>query len=157
MTSASNIVNQTAYLRTTREFPAQDKTLGIELNKAYVDIANVVNSRTIGLFPTGRSAITGEAWYLTGSKQQTLRQVYKFTSTANILHGIKTQGFTGFTIKYGDYTDGTNWYGLISGTSVAIPGQISFYCTPTDIVFVIGAGAPALTSGIIVLEWLAQV
>lgn len=155
---SSNISNQIPYLRTTREFPSQDKVLGIELNKAYLDIANVVNSRTIGLFAVGRSAITGEAWYLRGGrKQQTIRQAYQFTSTANIPHGINTQNFPGFTIKYGDYSDGTNWYGLISGTSVAIPGQISFYCTPTNIVFVTGAGAPALTSGIIVLEWLAQV
>ncbi len=60
-----------------------------------------------------------------------------------------------FTRMYGQYTDGTNWYGLIAASNVAIPGQITFHVTPTQIIFVVGAGAPFLTRGNIVLEWLA--
>lgn len=155
---SSNIVNQVAYLRTSREFPPEVQQLTVEVNKAYVDTANAVNNRIIAIFPTNRPAINGEAWFLVANqRQQGFRQVYSFTTTVNIAHGINTATISQFTRKFGDFTDGTNFYGLISGTNVAIAGQISFYVTPTDIIFVIGAGAPALTSGTIVLEWISEV
>ena len=153
----SNIVNQVAYLKTTREFPEELHQLTVEVSKSYIDIANAVNSRTIGIFSANRPAITGESWFFTSRRQQTLRQIYSFTSTANITHDIAVRNTDGFTRTFGEYTDGTNWYGLIPATSVAIAGQITFYVTATDIVFVVGAGAPALVSGRIVLEWLAFV
>lgn len=153
---SSNVVNQVAYLRTTREFPEEIVDLTIEVNRAYVDTANAVNARTIGLFPTNRSAITGESWYVfQNQKQQTLRQVYVFTSTATINHGIQNLLITQPTRCFGSYTDNINAYGLVWGTSTATPGLITFYVTPTQIIFVLGAGAPALSSGRIVLEWLS--
>lgn len=147
------------YLRAQREFPNENvKLLSLENDRAYIDIAAKVNDRTIGIFPVNVNAVTGEQWYLHGSsqKRQTLRQVYTFTSTASISHGISvitTDQF--FTRMYGQFTDGTNWYGLFSASSTAIAGQITFYVTPTQIVFVSGAGAPSLTLGNIVLEWLS--
>jgi hypothetical protein len=101
--------------------------------------------------------LTGESWFLEGDPkpQQTLRQIYAFTSTASIAHGIDFTKLQYFTRMYGQFTDGTNWYGLVPGSSVAIAGEIEFYLDPTNIVFVSGAGAPALTKGIIVLEWLS--
>ncbi len=153
----SNVINQVAYLRASRNYPEDISLLTLEVNKSYVDIANAVNVRIIGLFPTNRSAITGENWYLTQNKrQQSLRQVYTFTTTAAINHGLKFDEVNQFTRLFGTYTDGTNWYGLIAGSSVAIAGQISFYITPTQIIFVTGAGAPAITSGTVVLEWLSD-
>lgn len=152
---SANIANQVAYLRTSREFPTDEvQQLSIELNKAYVDIANSVNNRTIGIFPTNKSAVTGEAWFLTSQKQQSFRQVYSFTSTTAINHGLNFVQIDRFTSTYGNYTDGTNWYGLIAGTNVAIAGQILFYITPTQIVFIDNAPQP-LTKGNIVLTWLA--
>tara|TARA_R110000868_G_scaffold229240_1_gene482247 strand:+ start:108 stop:578 length:471 start_codon:yes stop_codon:yes gene_type:complete len=154
---SSNIVNQIAYLRTSREFPEELHQLSVEVNKMYVDIAGAVNERTIGLFPVNRPAQTGNSYYiLQNRKQQTLRQVYTFTATTAIDHNIKGTTPGQFINCFGSYTDGTNTYGLFFATSVAIAGQITFYITPTQIVFVVGGGAPALTSGIIVLEWLSQ-
>ena len=122
---SSNIVNQVAYLRTSREFPDELHQLSVEVNKMYVDMymRNLVG---------------------------------KFTATTAIDHNIKGTTPGQFINCFGSYTDATNTYGLIFGTSVAIAGQITFYVTPTQIVFVVGGGAPALTSGIIVLEWLSQ-
>lgn len=155
---SANIANQVPYLRTSREFPEEISQLTVEVNKSYVETANAVNLRTIGLFPTNRFAITGESWFLSGNKkQQTLRQVYTFTATTAISHGISVTSTTQFTRCFGTYTNGTNSFGLIWGTSGAIPNQISFYVTSTQIVFVVDAGAPALTSGRIVLEWLSSV
>lgn len=155
---STNVINQVAYLRTSREFPESAHQLTVEVNKAYVDTANAVNTRIIGIFPTTRPAITGESWYLIGNqKQQTLRQVYTFTTTTAINHNVNVVDTNQFTRCFGSYTDGTNNFGLIFGTSVAIAGQISFYITSTQIVFVVGAGAPALTKGRITLEWLSSV
>lgn len=153
----SNVVNQIAYLRTSREFPEEIHQLTVEINKSYIDTAAAVNNRVIGIFPTTRPAITGESWFIRNNqRQQTLRQVYTFTATTAITHGITVIDPSQFTQCYGSYTDGTNSFGLIFGTSGAIPNQISFYVTATQIVFVVGAGAPALTSGMIVLTWLSQ-
>jgi hypothetical protein len=153
-----NIINQVAFLKTSREFPAEIDQIANILTRSYVEIANSINDRTIGLFPSNRPAITGNAYFVfKNQKQQSLRQVYTFETTANIPHGIDTTVIAYIGAMYGQYTDILgNWYGLIAGTSVAIPGQISFYLTPTDIVFVVGAGAPALTKGIIVIEWISQ-
>ncbi len=161
---SSNIANQVAFLRTSREFPEDIKKLTLQVSKAYIDTSNAVNTRTIGIYPTNRSAINGESWFLTANqRQQGLRQVYMFTSTADIDIGFKISSISQFTKLSGVYTDGTSWYGLIPATSVAIPGQITFYVTVngastvSDIIrFVVGAGAPALTSGTIVLEWISD-
>jgi len=154
---SSNIINQVAFLRTSRNFPEELHQLTVEVNKAYVDIANCVNSRTISLFPTGNSAITGESYFIKNNqKQQSLRQFYPVTSTAPIAHNIKFSQIDRFTKTYGEFTDNVNWYALIPGSNVAISGQISFYLTPTNIIFIVGAGAPALTKGNIVLEWLSN-
>ncbi len=154
---SANVVNQMPYLRTTREFPEEIHQLTVELGKSYLDIANVVNNRTIGLYPVNRPAITGESYFIRNNqRQQTFRQVYVFTTTTAINHGITIIDPAQFTSCFGSYTDGINSYGLIFGTSVAIIGQISFYITATQILFLVGAGAPALTSGKIVLHWLSQ-
>lgn len=156
---SSNIVNQVSFLRTTRDFPTEDpEQLSVECNKAYLDTANAVNSRIIGIFPVSRPAVTGESWFFTNQKQQTLRQVYDVTSTTSIAHGLTLSQIPRFTRLYGNFTDSTNWYGFIPGTpNLAIPGQIVFYLTPTNIVFVVGAGAPTVSKGQVVLEWLSNV
>lgn len=154
----NNVVNQVAYLRTTRNFPQDIQQLTVEIDKAYVDIANAVNNRTISIFPTNRPAITGESWFLSSNqKQQTLRQVYTFTTTTAINHGLQVTNPEQFTRCFGSYTNGTNCFGLVFGTSVAVAGLITFYVTTTQIIFVVGAGAPALTAGRITLEWLSSV
>ncbi len=154
---SSNVVNQSPYLRTTREFPEQIEQLSVEVNKAYVDTANAVNNRTISIFPTSRPAINGESWFINNNqRQQAFRQVYTFTTTANIPHNIKNVVPGQFVRGFGEYTDATNTYGLIYGSNVAISGQLGFYITSTNIVFTIGAGLPTLQSGIVVIEWLSQ-
>lgn len=154
---SSNVVNQSPYLRTTREFPEEVKHLAFQVNKSYLDIATAVNYRTIGIFPTNRPAITGEQYFIRqNQQQQTFRQVYRFTTTASINHGINIIDPAQFTSCFGSYTDDINSFGLIFGTDVAVAGLITFYITATQIVFLVGAGAPALTMGTIVLHWLSQ-
>lgn len=152
-------LQQSPYLRAQRQFPNNDlQELANETDHAYIDIAGKVNARTIGLYAVNFPMVTGESWYLQGQpqRQQTLRQVYTFTATGNIAHGINFASISLFTKPFGSFTDGTNWYGAIYAGSTAIAGEVSFYITPTNIVVVAGAGAPSITSGIIVLEWLSQ-
>lgn len=153
----NNIVNSIPYLKTSRSFPEDAENLSTELDKAYLEIAQAVNARTIGLYPINKSAITGNAFFLTSKKRQTLRQVYVFTTTTAINHNITSINPNDFTNCNGSYTDSTNDYGLFWATSVAIAGQITFYLTSTQIIFVVGAGAPALTSGRIILEYISAV
>lgn len=155
---SSNITNSVAFLRTTRDFPQETKELVVELNRAYVDTANAVNSRVIGIKTLNKSALNGEAWYFTGSnKQLGLTQVYKFDSTNDINHGIQVDRIFAFSPSCrGIYTDGTNSYGIIFANDQPVTNQISFYITPTSIKFNVDGSAPALQSGIIVLEWIAD-
>jgi hypothetical protein len=154
----TNIINQVAYIKSSREFPADLGQIANILTRSYPEIAAAINERTIGLFPITRPAVTGNAYYLfRNQKQQSLREVYTFTSTAPIDHGINFNEVSYIGAMYGQYTDGTNWYGIIPGTSIAIPGQLVFYLSPTQIIFVPGGGTmPALTKGIIVIEWISQ-
>ncbi len=154
----TNVINTLPYIRTTRDFPIEIEALSSEVNRAYLDIAQKLNDRTIGLFPTSRTAVNGEAWYITrNQKQQAFRQVYTFTAAGNILHNINfAQTVERFTKCQGSFTDGTNFYGVIYASNIPIAGQISFYITPTNIVVLAGAGAPVITQGTIVLEWLSR-
>ena len=154
----ANVVNQVAYLRTSRNFPQDSQPLSVEINKSYVDIASAVNERTIGIFPTDRPAITGESWFLNSRKQQTLRQLYTFTSAGNINHGINVANIAGFTKIYGTFTNGTNWYPLPYVNATAANNQVQVIVTSTQIQIVAGGGAPpTITKGFVVLEWLSQV
>lgn len=145
----TGVTQKTPFLRNQRNFPDDPQALSVELDKSYVDIANNVNRRTIGIFPTNSPAVNGESWYVSGGnqKQQALRQVYPFT-VANLTqpHGIILSQISGFVRIWGTYTDGTNWYPLPNDTD-------SIVITPINIVVTIAGPAPV--SGYVILEWLA--
>lgn len=152
-------LQQSPFLREQRQFPNEElRELSNQVDHAYIDIAQKVNARTIGTYAPNFQISTGNRWFLSGSStsQQTLRQIYMFTAAGNIPHGINFAAITNIPIGFGDFTDGTNYYGVIYGSSVAIAGQVSFYVTPTNIVVLSGAGAPAIVSGTVVLEWVSQ-
>lgn len=154
----TNPVQQSPYLRQQRNFPQDNmQKLTVEIDHSYIDIATKMNEREIAIYPIGTSIVSGQQWFLAGQpkRQQALRQVFPFSSTASITHGIT--GYTLFSGKSsGSYTDGTNWYGLIFGSNTAIAGQLGFYVTPTQIVFTNGGGASSLSSGYVILEWVSQ-
>lgn len=152
----ANIPVQSPFLRTSRNFPTDIQPLVIEINRAYNDIALRLNARTIGTFPLGQSIVTGEEWFITGPKQQTLRQLYTFTSAGNISHGINLSTISGITKIYGTFTDGTNWYPLPLVNTVNVTNQISISVGPSNIVIIAGGGAPSITYGYIILEYLAN-
>lgn len=117
------------------------------------DIARNVNIRDIAIYDLTQSP-SGRQWFTPGNpqvKRGAFRQVFTFTATGSITHNIS--GIT-LSLISGQYTDGTNFYGVIGASSVTIAGQVTAYVTPTTIVIQSGAGAPAITSGIVVLDYL---
>lgn len=155
-----NVINRDSYLRTSRNFPFEPQALSVEINKSYVDIANAVNAKTIGIFPTNSSAVTGETWFLNGpsQKQQTLRQVYTFAAAGNIAHGLNLAQLSNITRIYGTIYDGTSYYPLPYVDASAANNQVSVKVTGTNIVVTAGGGSPpSISSGIVVLEWLSNV
>ncbi len=156
MAGLMNVINGAPYMRTTREFPEEMYKLTVEVNKAWVDTAKAVNERTIGLYPTTRPAITGNSYFLSQNKrQQSIRQVYQFTSTGSIPHGINTTTIWGFSLISGTFTDGTNWYPIPYVNVNNANNQVSVQVTPTNIVITAGAGTPpSITKGIVILEWI---
>ena len=156
------IANQTPYLITTRNFPEDSQNLTIELNRSYIDIANAVNQRTIGVFSNTHSVITGESWFTQGGnkKQQSLRQVYPFLAAnlPNIAHGITVSQISGFVRIWGTYVDlGGTWYPLPFVSATAVANQVQIQVNSTNIVITVGAGAPVPVSGFVILEWLSNV
>lgn len=160
---STNITNQVAFLRTSRNFPEDLKQLTVEVNRAYVDTANKVNSRTIGIFTQNVASLNGEEWFVdnTNQKQQGFRRVYPFgASPTTIPHFLNIAPFQfsalNFVRIYGTFTNGTNWYPLPYVDSAAANNQISLVVNPTNIVITSGGGAPpAITSGFVVLEWIS--
>lgn len=158
MTTSTTLIS-TPYLREQRQFPFKDiKELSSQSEQAYRDVARSVNQRTIGIFGINFPVVTGESWYLAGGnqKQQTLRQLYTFSSAGNIAHGVDTTKISGFTKIYGTFSDGTNWYPLPYVDVVAANNQVNVIVTPMEIQITAGAGTPPIiTSGFVVLEWLS--
>jgi hypothetical protein len=155
---STNIVNQSPFLRTTRNFPQEAQPLAVEINRSYVDIAEKVNDRGIGIFPAVRPAQNGEKWYIRGNKAQGgFRQIYSFVAPGNIPHGINLANIYGLARIYGTFTDGTNWYPLPYVDINAAANQVSLVIDPTNIEINPGPGAPAITSGTVVLEWLSDI
>lgn len=151
----TRVINQNPFLRTTRNFPNETKDMLVELDRMYVDVAATVNDRTIGIYPTNSAAVTGEGWFLSGQKQQTLRKVFSITSTSAFDHYINFTSPGDVTLSYGTYTDGTNTYGLVYGSDKAFSGQWSYYITPTQIILLSAGTHPTFQSGRIIVEWLA--
>lgn len=149
---------QAPYLQEQRSFPSDNnQALTVELDRSYIDIAQKVNSRTIGIFAPTRPVITGERWFLQGpqNSNQSLRQLYTFTSSGSIPHGINFSQTSGFSRIYGTFTNGTNWYPLPYVDASNINNQVSLQITPTNIVITAGGTAPSITSGYVILEWLS--
>lgn len=151
-----NIVKSVPYLRRERQFSETPSELSQELTKTYIDIASNVNERTIGIHATNKGAITGETWFLEGvQKNESVRQVYTFTSATDFDHGLDFSEMQYITRVHGTYYDGTNWYGLVPTGTTAIAGQLGFYLSPTQVVFTVGAAAPTPSKGLVVIEWLS--
>ena len=155
--SNPDVTNSSAFLRSTRLFPQEVKQLSVEVDRAYIDLANSVNAKTNGLFATSKPTVTGESWYINGTRQQQgFRQVYNITGAGNIPHHLDLTKIGPFVRIYGTFTDGSVWYPLPYVDVVNANNQVSVKVTSTNIVITAGAGSPpSISSGTVVIEWIA--
>ena len=152
---------QSPYLRQQRNFPTDSmQALGVELDKSYIDIAQQVNDRTIGIFPLNFKAVTGNKYFISGSNtaQQSLRQIYSFSdSNLTFNHGINFNSITNFISVYGEFYDGTYWQNLPYVDVVNVTNQINVKISSTQVIITKGGGSPpSISNGLLVLEWLSK-
>lgn len=156
---SSNITNQISFLRTSRSFPEDAHQLSVEVDRSYLDIANAVNSRTIGLFSSTNPSVTGNSYFFSkNQRQQSLRQIYSFGAiaagaTLNIPYS--TKGLTQFAAIYGTCITALPDYRPLPYSSVTANANIELKVTATNIVITVGVASPNITSGLIVLEWIS--
>lgn len=143
------------FLPTTIQYPKDPNELLIRLNKAYEDTATRLNVKQIGIFDLVEF-LTGEQWFTTGNpqvKRQTFRIVFEFSDASLVFnHGIT--GITLCTHIYGGFTDGTIFYPLPYVDVVNVTNQVKVTVSATQVLIVKGATAPAITNGVVILEYL---
>jgi len=143
------------YLPTTQYFPADQEGFREVLTFVYSDIARRLNDKQIGTFDLVE-VVAGEQWATATdpqTKRQTFRKIFYFSDASlNFAHGIT--GIVLCTHIYGAATNGINFFPIPYVSATAIANQIQIDVTPTNIVITKGGGAPAITLGAIVLEFL---
>ncbi len=154
------ILNTSPLLRSQRDFPKDNmQALTVELDKAYIDIAQKVNDRMIGLFALDTQLPNGNIYYFQGSSSRRggLRKMFNFTASGSIEHEINFSSVYSPIQIYGQYTDDSGtYYGIISGSTTSISGQVSAYIDDTYLYILADGSAPSISSGIVVLEWISN-
>lgn len=148
------------YMPLQRNFPYDNlQALAIEIDAFHILAALNINAREIGTYAVNSQTVTGQQWYLNGevNKQQTLRQIYSITSGSSFNHNINFATVTSFTTITGIGYDGTNYFPLPYVSPFSAADCIGLFVTSTQVMIVVGAGAPTITSGIITLEWISQI
>jgi len=148
-----------AYLINTKVFPDDETELRTVLTNMYTNIANATNVREIALYDLNE-IITGQQFFFgtdPQKKRTTFRKVFSIGAiaagaTLNTAHGLTN--VTSYTKIYGTCVTATPDYRPIPYVSTTLNQQISIRVTATNIVIVYGAGAPNITSAIVVLEYL---
>ncbi len=162
-------VSQSLLLVTSKKFPTQkSEELEPVLSKAWVDTAQAVNARTIGIFNTNAITI-GDKYYSTSTTDASqLRQAYRklFTfgtiaagATLTITHGITN--ITEIVHLYGNCITDVSVVALANAkyeplpfVSTTLNEQVSIYMNDTIITIVNGAGNNNILSGTIITEYL---
>ena len=151
---------QTAYVPTFRNFQVEEDQLGLLLQTTYSDLANAVNIKTIGTYDLVET-VTGNQFFTPGNAQKKIysfRQCYQLGAIAagaasTFSHNIA--GLVQLTNAYGSViTDVIDYRPVPFADVTNVTNQISIVVTSTQITVTNGATAPAITSGIITLEYL---
>lgn len=152
---------QAGFLNTAEVFPEDKSQFLIKLTSTYTDIANRVNIREIGTYQDQQQILTGQQFSTPGDNQTkkfSFRQMYYFGAiapgaTLTIPHNIL--GLVQFTHLYGTCITAVPDFRPVPFVDTSdLTGQISLRADATNIYVINGAIAPAITSGLIVAEYL---
>ena len=150
---------ETTFLPTTYYFPTNFDEFRVKFLESYLLTSNAVNSRDIAIYDEEES-LTGQIWATSDvlTKGSTFRKIFFFDAiaagaTLNIPHGL------GSSISLV-----TEWKGgiVVSGgfrplprvSATAVNEQVSVDISGANIVIVNGAAAPAITNGVVVIEFI---
>lgn len=163
-TNKNNPINFGLFLRTSNIFPRTNVgDLAFEMSKAFIDIANAVNNRTISIFTTNKQSETGESWYyFQNRRKQTLRKLYRFDAIApgtELDIPIDIPSFTEFTRIWGTVvTDIPDYRPLPYVDPVVLTTGMGLLVGPiagvNNVRIILGATAQPVVRGFVVLEWL---
>lgn len=145
-----------------RDFPTDDPVhLQKQLVNFHKQTNTAVNQRTIGVFELHNVGVedsrnNGERWFPEAA-QQRFRDGFRLVvqvsdATLTVNHNITL--INQVTRLYGSFYDGADWQCLPYVDVVAVANQIKISVTSTQIVVTKGGGAPAISSGVVVLEYL---
>lgn len=157
-----NRTNRMPFLITSRYWPNDPVTLQPTLNQSYIEVAQAVNSRIIGIFQP-LASVTGETWFeevpgqMPMERTQTYRKIFRFGAiaagaTLSIPHAIAN--VQQFTRMYGTcITETPDYRPIPYASATAVDEQIELNGTTTVLNIINGASAPNIESGILVVEF----
>ncbi len=153
------IHNRQSFLITSRFFPPDLTLLTPVLNKSYIETAQAMNDRTIGVHEPVE-VVTGEKWLESANpitQRQSFRKVFDFLTiatgaTLTINHEIV--GLDQFTKTTGEcVTDFPDFRSIPYSSATLLTNNIETRRTNTQIIIINGATSPNILRGIVVLEY----
>lgn len=160
MTTSSPANSIAPFIPTSTYFPEKFDEFRAIFLQTYREIANAVNAREIAIFDL-TEYLTGEQWFTAGNpqqKRQTFRRIYSIGAVAagatlNTAHGLS--GVTAYTKILGTaVTASPDFRPIPYASATAVNAQIEIRVDGTNIIIVNGAGAPNITSALVILEYL---
>lgn len=155
--------SRSPFLPTTQVFPEEESQRIIVLTDNYTALAHGINQREIGTYETIEQ-LNGQQFFNSTDpekKRFAYRKVFVvgaigIGATSTIAHGITgVNTTTTFTHIYGTaQTSVIDNRPIPYASATAVTAQIEVNVDATNINIINGATAPAITSGIIVLEYL---
>ena len=150
---------QSAYISLFEFFPEDDEQLSIKLSDTHTKVATAVNAREIGFYQNAIEVPTGQQFSAsTGSGQrQTFRKVFYFGAalagaTTTIAHGLSS--VVCFTKLTGTVCTASDFRPIPYMSVSAVTAGIELRADATNVYVLNGTTAPAITSGIVILEYL---
>lgn len=146
--------NTTPYLPVSIVLPSDPEALKVKLSSYLTEVSLKVNQRALGTFTTAESD-TGQKWFLDTIE---FRQIYQFGTiaagaTLTIPHLITD--IMQFTNIYGTcITANPDLRPIPYASATAVNMQIEIFVDAVNINIINGAAAPAIISGLVVLEYL---
>lgn len=152
------------FLKTSIYFPDEFSEFKVTLEELYSSIANVTNSREVGIFDP-IEFITGEQWFTAGNpqkKRSTFRKVFSVGAIATGATSTTAHSITGFSTLTFTFIGGTaitdagtfNKVPIPYVSATAVNEQIQIDADDTNFRIINGAGADNITSALVVLEYL---
>lgn len=158
MTFYAPVNSESPYLPISVKFESDPQVLVEQLTTMYNGISYRLNNRDISLYDFVE-LITGQKWTDPNNLQvpkEAYRTIYTVSAigigaTLNIAHNTTV---TTLTKIFGSVTTATDQRPLPYVDAAAVTNQVQVTVTATNIVIVNGATAPAITGGIVGIEYL---